>query len=73
MKRKKNLLIVIDMQNDFCLPDGALYVPGAEDDIQRVKNFIDRNYRMIDHIVLTQDNHQVIDISHPGMTLSHAK
>ena len=66
MKRKKNLLIVIDMQNDFCLPDGALYVPGAEDDIQRVKNFIDRNYRMIDHIVLTQDNHQVIDISHPN-------
>ncbi len=66
MKRKKNLLIIIDMQNDFCLPDGALFVPGAENDIQRVKNFIDKNYQMIDHIILTQDNHQVIDISHPN-------
>ena len=26
----KTVLLVVDMQNDFCLPSGLLYVPGAE-------------------------------------------
>ena len=26
-------LLAIDCQNDFCDPDGALYVPGAENDM----------------------------------------
>lgn len=64
--RQNNLLMIIDMQNDFCQPDGALYVQGAENDTQRLNNFIDKNRMAIDHIVLTQDNHQVIDISHPN-------
>jgi nicotinamidase/pyrazinamidase len=60
-----NLLFLIDMQNDFCLPDGALYIPGAEKDLERTAFFIQRNIKYIDHIVMTQDNHNVIDISHP--------
>jgi len=61
-----NLLLVIDMQNDFCQPDGSLYVNGAENDVARLEKFISTHEDRIDHIIMTQDNHQVIDISHPG-------
>lgn len=60
-----NLLMIIDMQNDFCMSDGSLYMPGAEQDLQRTAGFIRKNNDYIDRIILTQDNHQVIDISHP--------
>ncbi len=53
------------MQNDFCLPEGALYVPGAEKDVIRLGKFISTFESKIDQIILTQDNHNVIDISHP--------
>lgn len=60
------LLLVIDMQNDFCRTDGALYVHGAENDVTRLEKFISSHEDRIDHIIMTQDNHHVIDISHPG-------
>jgi nicotinamidase/pyrazinamidase len=60
------LLLIIDMQNDFCAPSGALYVKGAEEDTRRTGRFIIKNLENIDHIVLTQDNHHVVDISHPA-------
>lgn len=34
----KTVLLVVDMQNDFCLPSGSLYVPGAEKDVEMVKS-----------------------------------
>ncbi len=61
-----NLLLLIDMQNDFCHPEGSLYVPGAEEDVKRVAAFIRDNAGHISHITMTQDNHQVKDISHPS-------
>lgn len=64
--KKDVLLFIIDMQYDFCLPDGALYVNGAEKDAERLARFIRANTEVIDHIIMTQDNHNVIDISHPG-------
>ncbi len=63
--KTKTLLLVVDMQNDFCLPGGALYVAGAEKDVERAGKFITRHTDLIDHIILTQDNHNVVDISHP--------
>jgi nicotinamidase-related amidase len=66
MIRLRNLLIIIDMQYDFCEPGEALYVNGAEKDVKRLAEFIVQNNEKIDHIVLTQDNHHVIDISHPA-------
>jgi nicotinamidase/pyrazinamidase len=59
------LLLIIDMQNDFCRPNGSLYVKGAEKDASRLGIFIMRYRDRLDHIIMTQDNHHVIDISHP--------
>ena len=59
------LLLIIDMQNDFCRPDGALYVNGAERDVERLAEFISSHEDKVHHIIMTQDNHHVIDISHP--------
>lgn len=65
MNNKKVALLVIDGQNDFCHPQGALSVPGADKDMERLADFILRNQSKIDYIGLTQDSHLVIDISHP--------
>ncbi|MDR2036937.1 MAG: isochorismatase family protein [Bacteroidales bacterium] len=59
------LFLIIDMQNDFCRPTGTLYVPGAEKDVERLSRFIAENKEYISEIILTQDNHQVMDIAHP--------
>jgi nicotinamidase/pyrazinamidase len=52
------------MQYDFCSPGGSLYIMGAEQDINRAGNFISTFSNFLDHIILTMDNHNVIDISH---------
>ena len=62
----KNAFLIIDSQYDFCHPDGALFVPGAEEDIRKLAKIITDNAEAIDHIVVTLDNHPVNDISHPG-------
>jgi nicotinamidase/pyrazinamidase len=64
--KKKNALLIIDAQVDFCDPHGSLYVTGAEKDMERLGVFIARNKAEIDFIGLTMDSHQVIDISHPS-------
>lgn len=61
----RTLLLIIDMQNDFCMPEGALYVPGAEADVRRLSDFLHNFQSRIDAVWLTQDNHQVMDIAHP--------
>ncbi|HLP73627.1 MAG TPA: hypothetical protein VK155_12050 [Bacteroidales bacterium] len=61
----KIILLVVDMQYDFCSPDGSLYVKGSEKDIVRTGKFISKNQDFIGQIILTQDTHNVIDISHP--------
>jgi nicotinamidase-related amidase len=62
---KTSALLIIDAQYDFCHPEGALYVPGAADDIKRLAAFIRKNAEKIDHITVTLDTHPVHDISHP--------
>ncbi|KKN07098.1 hypothetical protein LCGC14_1070660 [marine sediment metagenome] len=58
-------LIVIDPQIDFCYPDGALYVPGAEEDMNRVSEMIKRLDNKLDDIHVTLDSHHLVDIAHP--------
>ena len=61
----KNALLIIDMQNDFCLPTGALSVAGAMNDVTNVAEFIKRNKTKLGYIGLTMDSHNPIDVSHP--------
>jgi nicotinamidase-related amidase len=58
-------LLIIDPQNDFCEPQGALYVPGAEDDCRRLATFVDSQGPEIDHIAVTLDCHNQYAIFHP--------
>jgi nicotinamidase/pyrazinamidase len=64
-KRQIHLLI-IDMQIDFCHPQGTLYVPGAEDDIRRLIGFIYRHAAQISKITCSLDSHLPLQIFHPA-------
>ena len=61
-------LLVIDPQVDFCdgPANGALAVPGAWADMERLAAMIDRLGPRIDDIDVTLDSHHTIDIAHPG-------
>ena len=61
----KNALLIIDAQHDFCHPEGALFVMGADADVQRMSALILNNLGKIDHITATLDTHYILDISHP--------
>jgi len=61
----KTHLLIIDPQNDFCDKNGALYVPGADQDSIRLANMIHRLIRQIDYIHVTLDSHRTVDIAHP--------
>lgn len=62
----KNIqLLIIDPQFDFCDPKGALYVGGAEKDLERLASLITRNKDRIDDIRVTLDSHQPVHIAHP--------
>lgn len=58
-------LLLIDPQNDFCDPSGALFVPGADEDCRRAASFIARNVSRIDSIHVTLDSHDYWNIAHP--------
>lgn len=61
----KSALIIIDAQFDFCSPQGSLYVPGAEEDVKRIAQFIATHGEQIDEIFITLDTHHTMDIAHP--------
>jgi nicotinamidase-related amidase len=63
-------LLLIDVQNTFCLPDFELFVGGrsgrgAIDDNVRLCEFIYRNLDRISQIVATMDTHHSWQIFHP--------
>jgi nicotinamidase-related amidase len=57
-------LLLVDVQNTFCLPEFELFVPGAVDDSRRVCEFVYRNLDAITQVVLTLDTHQATQIFH---------
>ena len=66
----KIALVLIDVQNTFCVPEFELYVggrsgTGAVDDNIRLVEFIYRNLGAITHISLTLDTHVATQIFHP--------
>jgi nicotinamidase-related amidase len=64
-------LLLVDIQNDFCIADdgqgnkGALVVPGADKDTSRLVAMIKRLGAKIDDIHVTLDSHQGIGIERP--------
>jgi nicotinamidase-related amidase len=62
-------LLVVDVQNTFCLPNFELFVggrsgTGAVDDSRRLCEFLYRNLDAITTIVPTLDTHQAVQIFH---------
>ena len=62
-------LLLVDVQNTFCIPDFELYVggtsgTGAIDDNRRLCEFVYRNLNVITEICPTMDTHQAVQIFH---------
>lgn len=67
--RFKICLVLVDVQNTFCIPGFELYVggrsgTGAVDDNRRLCEFIYRNLGIITQIYPTMDTHQAMQIFH---------
>lgn len=66
----KTWLMLVDVQNTFCIPEFELYVGGrsgrgAVDDNARLCEFIYRNLGSITHITATMDTHRAMQVFHP--------
>jgi nicotinamidase-related amidase len=66
----KTWLMLIDVQNTFCIPSFELYVGGrsglgAVEDNARLCEFIYRNLGGITHITATMDTHLTMQVFHP--------
>ncbi len=64
--RRKTLLLLVDMQIDFCHEHGTLYVPGAKEDIRRVIELIYHFADQITTILCSLDSHNPLQIFHPA-------
>ncbi len=75
--QKKVGLLLIDVQNTFCLPDFELFVGGksgmgAIEDNIRLCQFIYRNLGLITEIIPTMDSHTAMQIFHPIFWVNNA-
>ena len=64
-------LLLIDVQKDFCLPEGTLFVAGrsgagAIDDSRRIAEFIYRNLGFLTNVTTTLDTHFAHQIFFPS-------
>ena len=67
--KHKISLLLVDVQNTFCIPDFELYVggtsgTGAVDDNRRLCEFMYRHLNLITEICPTMDTHQAVQIFH---------
>ncbi len=73
----KTWLVLIDVQNTFCIPNFELFVggrsgAGAVEDNRRLSEFIYKNINQITHITATQDTHTAQQIFHPVFFINQA-
>lgn len=69
--KKRVALLLIDVQRDFCFPEGTLYVggrsgTGAVDDSKRISEFIYREMGGITSVIPTMDTHEAFQIFTPS-------
>lgn len=55
---EKTALLIVDMQNDFVHPDGALYVPAAREALPQIQELLTRARESGVHVAYTQDTHR---------------
>jgi nicotinamidase-related amidase len=68
--RERTALLLVDVQNTFCLPEFELYVGGRSGrgavlDSARIAAFVYRNLDCITQVVATLDTHTAAQIFHP--------
>lgn len=63
---ERTLLLLIDIQMDFCHEDGSLFVPGAPADTRRTAEWIYENVGGITTIAASLDSHTPNQIFYPG-------
>lgn len=64
-------LLLIDVQKDFCFPQGSLYVAGrtgkgAVEDSRRIAQFVYRNLGVLTNVTTTMDTHFAYQIFSPS-------
>ncbi|MGC4119004.1 MAG: cysteine hydrolase family protein [Myxococcales bacterium] len=75
---KKNVhLLLIDVQKDFCFPEGSLYVGGrsgrgAIEDSQRIAQFLYANLDQVTNVTTTLDTHFAYQIFFPSFWVDGA-
>jgi nicotinamidase-related amidase len=67
---RRTALLLIDVQNTFCLPEFELFVGGrsgrgAIEDCERITSFLYRNLDRVTEVVATLDTHTAAQIFHP--------
>jgi nicotinamidase-related amidase len=68
--RARTVLLLVDVQNTFCLPEFELFVGGrsgrgAVEDTDRITAFLYRNLDRVTEVVVTLDTHTAAQIFHP--------
>lgn len=69
--RERVRLLLVDVQKDFCFPEGSLFVAGrsgtgALDDNRRLAEFIYRNLDRLTELLSTLDTHHPVQIFFPA-------
>ena len=62
----QRLLLGIDLQNDFCHPEGKLTVAGAEEDLKRIVHLIETGGEYFTEMIISMDSHYPLHIAHPS-------
>lgn len=57
---KKFTLVIVDVQYDFCNPNGTLFVHGSETLPEKIINFMNEHKDEIYEVIFTQDWHPVV-------------
>lgn len=68
---KEKLLLIIDPNNDFTDPRGALYVPGADFTTENLREFLVKNKDF--DVIVSQDTHWVYNIGHSSFWTPNPK
>ena len=72
LDKKRNLLLAIDVQNDFMESIGSLPVTGSKSDVQRLTRWMYKNMASLTQIMCSLDSHSLLQIFHAGWWVDKA-